>query len=492
MITKKVLKTLFSPTKAIREEFDFLSGRTDLIDKCLDRLSTPGVSLVLYGERGVGKTSVAYQLYNILCKKQEVIDTLGIGEEALEEAYRPAWYECTSETDFHEVLLKVLRPSPNEDAFSTQFKEIYKDSEVIDHIKTVHGIDLPSMTYLRGPLSGETVFHRKILDELRNSNIVFDLFKDLMIFLNKKYDRPDVVIFIDEFDRVKKENGEAIADQNHRNLNRNIKGLAPALKNIGGVRFVFVGVANSVGGLMGDHESVVRKILGGIFEVPGLSKSDLLNIFTKAEEKSGGMVTFSTEFKNDTLDYAYGFPWVPHHFGTIGTRGAMEGKTKAKKLEIKRNHFEPAVKEVLTFVEEWKGLKVDTKKYDEGPLEVLRILSDESDGLEEEELREKMAAHLRQYLDASLEILLSGRYYIPKSEEIIQVHQSYPPYSLQTPNRSQITKDILTNAPRSRTTILGQSDARTKRCISPSRFKNVACGSTQRWRTTKSIQFQHP
>src|ERR1700753_5118 len=54
-----------------RQQF---AGREELISKCLDALAIDGSALVLFGERGVGKTSLGWQLLGPLSGNTQLID----------------------------------------------------------------------------------------------------------------------------------------------------------------------------------------------------------------------------------------------------------------------------------------------------------------------------------------------------------------------------------------------------------------------------------
>src|SRR4051794_6281517 len=59
------LKAAFSPHSPIRRP-DFFLGRIDQIRAATDAITTSGLHVVIYGERGVGKTSLANILTEVL------------------------------------------------------------------------------------------------------------------------------------------------------------------------------------------------------------------------------------------------------------------------------------------------------------------------------------------------------------------------------------------------------------------------------------------
>ncbi|MEK7206277.1 MAG: ATP-binding protein, partial [Pseudomonadota bacterium] len=57
-IEKSGIRKIFTPHKPV-ESSDFFFGRQKEVQKLIEQLNTPGQHSLLYGDRGVGKSSLA-------------------------------------------------------------------------------------------------------------------------------------------------------------------------------------------------------------------------------------------------------------------------------------------------------------------------------------------------------------------------------------------------------------------------------------------------
>ena len=71
------LQNVFTPAAAI-EDSDRFSGRQEQLDKISMALQSEGTQIVIYGNRGVGKSSLARQLSRLARGDQTVIDRLSL------------------------------------------------------------------------------------------------------------------------------------------------------------------------------------------------------------------------------------------------------------------------------------------------------------------------------------------------------------------------------------------------------------------------------
>ena len=385
-----ILNVIFQPTKAIRKEFRLFAGRVKTMDKCLDALAIPGSSMAIYGARGVGKSSLAYQLYQVIGGQTEVAEALGIHGLSLGSPCSVIWHECKSneEIDIDGLLLHVLRPAVNEHAFSSVFPKIYKDEAFLDHVQTTHGIDLRTLTWQRGPNSGKSVFSPEVRSELKPAGLVGPLFRDVVDYVKIQHDEPDVVLFVDEFDRLDDRSG-----------------LATLLKSLRNFRFVFMGVANDLKELITDHESVVRKLIGSSVELPGLNEDEIRTIFKLATRASKNSVQFEDAFVDRVIHHAYGFPWVAQHLGFHACRLAYKEQSEKETLVVEERHFRPAMRIVLEFLQNSHHLQVESFADKTTEKEILSLLCSNAIGFSRDELRGKLADHLKRWASDSVDRL---------------------------------------------------------------------------------------
>lgn len=90
------LPTVFSPSTPISRR-DLFAGRTAQIEQVLGAVSQPGQHVVLFGERGVGKTSLAsliHQFWDVATKSAEHVVAPRINCDAT-DTFATIWHKIT-------------------------------------------------------------------------------------------------------------------------------------------------------------------------------------------------------------------------------------------------------------------------------------------------------------------------------------------------------------------------------------------------------------
>jgi Cdc6-like AAA superfamily ATPase len=88
----------FTPAMPINRQ-NLFDGRTSQIRQVIDAINQSGQHAVLYGERGVGKTSLANMLFpKLQCENVEVLAP--IINCMTQDAYKDIWRRVFSEIDF--------------------------------------------------------------------------------------------------------------------------------------------------------------------------------------------------------------------------------------------------------------------------------------------------------------------------------------------------------------------------------------------------------
>src|SRR6185312_8608949 len=77
----------FSPSVEISEPARF-AGRAELVRRLIDVLHTDGLSAIVFGDRGIGKSSLAAQIERIALGDTELLSSIGEGARALSEDSR--------------------------------------------------------------------------------------------------------------------------------------------------------------------------------------------------------------------------------------------------------------------------------------------------------------------------------------------------------------------------------------------------------------------
>lgn len=127
---------IFSVGQPITRDKKYLFvGRKEEMKEAISLLEG-GFSLLVTGEAGVGKTSFAWQLMELLSGVTETCDRWIYLPEV---PHRCIWVDCRrlSKVTVEEILLKILLPTCEEYTFARYFSDFYKDE---DHESTIYDI----------------------------------------------------------------------------------------------------------------------------------------------------------------------------------------------------------------------------------------------------------------------------------------------------------------------------------------------------------------
>jgi Cdc6-like AAA superfamily ATPase len=253
---------VFTPATPVNEEALF-AGRWKQVTKVIDAIRQTGQHAIIYGERGVGKTSLA----NVLSAKLRAPST------------------------------KIIAPRVNCDSldgFKTLWMKIFSEMELIRKI----------------PVAGMTADH--ILESVSASEALGedaspdDVRKLLTLMASKGL----VIIIIDEFDRLVDQIARrAVADT--------IKALSDYAVE---ATLVLIGVGDTVDNLIADHQSIERALVQ--IPMPRMSSQEIREILQKGMERLG--MAMIDDAKNEICILAQGLPHYAHLLGLHATRQAIE------------------------------------------------------------------------------------------------------------------------------------------------------------------------
>lgn len=291
---------VFTPAQEIKD-IERFAGRDDELMSLSTALQSDGAQIVLYGQRGVGKSSLARQLAKLATNDKALIGRLKQPPfEPLD--FLPIYIACDDSIKSIEILM--LRLLSDEDALApwVPFKVIEKKSS-----GEIGGKLSVKVIELGGKYTDAITEKAQEIE----SDIVSVFTNACRAVVKSDVAKHGLLINIDEFDRIK-----------------NREGLASLLKTLGpeGVTFALVGVATTVQDLVTEHESVARQLADGTVFVKPMRHEELSEIFDRAETLLDKKHTFDLDARRWIINIARGHPFYIHLVGKHALLRAVASK----------------------------------------------------------------------------------------------------------------------------------------------------------------------
>lgn len=241
---------VFTPRTPINDS-DLFAGRIVQLSTMHRAVSQSGCHAILFGERGVGKTSLANVMRTSL---------LGLDDTAIATKVN-----CAADDTFGSIWRKIL-------------DEIHVASERpgIGFQAQNERTSIPLSSYLPNDPSPHDV--RKLLDQLSGHR--------------------SILLAFDEFDRIKDENIRLL-------MADTIKSLSDGAT---GATILLVGVADSVDQLIKDHQSIERAIIQ--IPMPRMSTAEIGEIMIKGFDRLG--CTIKKDAVDEIVRLSQGLPHIAH------------------------------------------------------------------------------------------------------------------------------------------------------------------------------------
>ena len=282
---------VFQPRSPITTK-DLFAGRWNELTKISDAVHQPGLHVVIYGERGVGKTSLA----NVVRPTIRALDELD---------------KKRGETP-KRLVIKAI--GTTEDTFSTIWDKLFAE------------ITWPTEEPAIG-LQGE----KKIKDLTTRES--FSLEDDLHVNEVRKVlsHLPGAVFIVDEFDRTTEGTSTEFTD---------------LIKTLFDLAFdctvILVGVSETVENLIADHASISRALVQ--IPLPRMKANELRIILANAEKTLG--VAFDEDAASLIVHVSQGLPHYTHLIGLHAVRNAALSRlSKTIKREDVVDALKAAVKD---------------------------------------------------------------------------------------------------------------------------------------------------
>jgi AAA ATPase domain len=332
----------FQPGRALREEYkQQFVGREVEIKKGLIGLHNDGAAVAIIGERGIGKTSLACRLMEVLEGDYSFLDSRGIKTSIPLHKYNCIWIECTRQLQNVEgLIIQLLTQSNRHDDYISNitvpsiFNEILLASRTNERLSSILG-DKNNEILNNLPTSEVNTELENVLSSLtaEGKRRIHSLFKEVLEVINREYPDIKLAIFIDELDRIPLKHG-----------------LADLIKSGNNAQFILIGVADSLNEIVIDHLSVERKFLSGaILDIGRLALEDVDTFFNNSEQTLASRnVTFTKGFREKVFSYSDGFPFMVQLLG----KNALEIKLSQfdtienESLEIGYQEFSLALEEI--------------------------------------------------------------------------------------------------------------------------------------------------
>ena len=280
---------VFTPAQEVKE-IERFAGRDEELTALSTALQSHGAQIVLYGQRGVGKSSLARQLAKLATNDRELISRLK-QPPYVELDFLPIYLACDDSIKNIEMLM--LRLLSDEEALApwVPFRVVEKKSSgEIGSTFSVKVIEL-------GGKKADEITERAQEVE---TDIVSVFTSACRAVVRTGVAKHGLLIIVDEFDRIK-----------------NREGLASLLKTLGpeSVTFALVGVATTVQDLVTEHESVARQLADGSVHVKPMRDEELAEIFDRAENLLGKKQIFDPAARSWIIKIARGHPFYVHLVG---------------------------------------------------------------------------------------------------------------------------------------------------------------------------------
>lgn len=319
MNNRAAMLNAFLPATELDDPERF-AGRSKQVRELADSLHLLGSTPLIYGDRGLGKSSLALQLRLIAMGNVELLHQLNAERLALPAGgnYLTFYVTCTDATNSFQDLLQALVNA----AESVELAGSGDATQLIDRVTrrrlTLKFVEVESTK--KFAVESQRLSYQDLNLE--------EKLVQLSELLTLTYGQP-VLFVIDELDRME-----------------STEGLASFLKAASGknLKFVLVGIASNVSDLLSDHQSLERRLQP--VRVPLMDVKELAQIVLKAQnylQEANFDIKFSTAAIGKLIQVAAGFPWFVH---VLGQQCVIEADRHGYKT-IQRAHVENAIQGVV-------------------------------------------------------------------------------------------------------------------------------------------------
>lgn len=317
---------LFFPSQHITDP-KWFAGRKGDIESSLQSLCTPGASMIIFGERGVGKTSFTQMVKMLAAGDSNHL----LYKHNFQKRFPPnklkfkiASFTCNEGSKTTAKVLQNLITNPLGIRQFISSRKEYEES----NDKTKFGLG-----GLLNFFSIETESDvRTRLKEFQEEDI-FELFTNLIENISSQIlaTNEGLLIVIDEFDLVE-----------------DSKKMASIIKTLSkdNIKFLLCGIADSFSSLIEGHASINRQIMYGRIHIKLMSEIEIKEVFDLVEENTNKKIRFDPEFYKEVSRKSNGYPYYVQLFGKLALDEALIQNDNNNLLIVHHKHLRDGIKKL--------------------------------------------------------------------------------------------------------------------------------------------------
>jgi hypothetical protein len=299
--TIDLLLNAFRPATEMDDPTLF-AGRREELRALAETLHVRGSAPVIFGDRGLGKSSLALQLQRVAMGDLELLSEYGFESYGfdMDTSWLVFYVPCTDETRTVPDIIQRLINSVSSVSLSAE-------AGGVDHLVDRTTTFQVSLKLFKAETSRryQARVEARLHEDLSLEERLLDCCRTLTDVTGH-----GVLLIIDELDRL-----------------RDASGLAALTKTASSkdLKFMFVGIAQNLADLIDDHQSIERMLTP--VPVSLMSPPELATIIDRAlvslEEYQLGF-EFAPDVRSSIADIACGFPWFVHVLGQASLREAYD------------------------------------------------------------------------------------------------------------------------------------------------------------------------
>lgn len=310
------------------EDPKWFAGRRGDIEKALKSLCSPGSSMLVFGERGVGKSSFVEMVKQIASGETHLLFKYN-----LHKFYPPEKFKfknvsivCDADCTTTAKVLQRLITSPEGLKSIVSHRQEKIESTVRDKF---------SLDFLKLFTVG-TEEEKKITSSEIKEDSIFELFTNIILSISKNVltGNEGLLISIDEFDLVTDSDKMASLI---KNLSRN------------NIKFLVSGIAESYEKLMIGHRSIFRQLVYGRIEILKMRYDEVEEVFRNVEINSNRKIKFDEPFIKDVFEKSSGYPYFVQLFGQLTLDNYIENKGMNPPLMIHSQYLKKGLAKLRLF-----------------------------------------------------------------------------------------------------------------------------------------------